>query len=621
MLGNKFIQLTITVLVLTIPQFVKAETYYVDQNHPQTSDSNSGTEVAPFKTVQKGINSTSSKDTVFIKPGTYKLSGFVKKVDQPLTIIGENKEAVVLDAMGIFHLSNSFTLKNVKFTNYKGSLFNLDVGDGEKLEGVFIENCIFDKVTLQSKTRIFLGRYDISTSAIITNIKISNCDFLGLKAPEAVGVYIIKGLISNINITNNNFYNFISSSKTNGASAITIGSNETENTTKDVLISGNLIDTIIGGTVSSNGENYPETHGIIGYGTNVRIIYNTVRCLNPGTDHEGMYMKANHSEMSHNVMLECSSHQGAIAIKGHPESKYNVVSKNRVQSINQAGRAIYITGGTHAVVKNNYVKVPEGSNGLFLWEGGGTSVLIEGNYFETKTSCALSLRNAAGSKIIDNHLISYAGDPIILGDGTAGTTLSGNKEHKGIPVNPPVAIASANITNGKAPLAISFTGSGSKDPNGSIVSYEWDFHDGTTSTEQNPNHTYMVQRTYTATLIVTDKDGFKDMAYVIINVNGYDNAVAIINSKSNYSVKNSAIFINRVTTAGFSFTVPAKGVYTVSLFLLNGKLARKYGSRKLCKGVNNYSWNMNCFGKTVYMLKIEGMGMNITKRILKQSEQ
>lgn len=600
-------------ILLSIVSLSFSKEYYVAITG---NDNNVGTEIEPFKTVQKGVNSAGVGDTVFIKSGTYKMSGLSKNILQPLTIIGESRETVVLDDMGRFNLSNSFTLKNIKFTNYKGSLFNLSVSGEKTIDGVFVENCIFDRVVLEKKTRIFLGRYDLSPSSIIKNINITDCDFMGLKAPGVAGIYIMEGLISNINIINNNFYNFISSSDKGGASAITIGSNKTESTTKDVLISGNFIDTIVGGTVSSDGENFPETHGIIGYGTNVRIIYNTVRYLNFGTDHEGMYMKANHSEMSNNVMLECSSHQGAIAIKGHPESMNNVVSNNRVQSMNQAGRSIYITGGTHAVVKNNYVKVPTGTNGIFLWEAGGTSVSIEGNYLETKTSCALSLRHATGSKIIDNHFISYAGEPIILGDGTPATTLSGNKVHKGVPKNSPVAIASANITNGKIPFAISFTGSASNDPNGSIVSYEWDFHDGTTSTDQNPTHTYTVQRTYAATLIVTDKDGFKDMSYVIINAKGYDNAVSISNSTSNSNEKKSCLFINRVTRNSFSISVPIKGVYTVSLFSINGKLVKKYDSRELYIGKNNYNWNLKNLGKNTYLLKVEGMGMSMVKSVL-----
>ena len=72
--------------------------------------------------------------------------------------------------------------------------------------------------------------------------------------------------------------------------------------------------------------------------------------------------------------------------------------------------------------------------------------------------------------------------------------------------------------SGPAPLVVKFASKGSKDPDGSIASYEWNFHDGAVSAEPNPTHTYTVPRTYTATVIVTDNSGFKDMAWVVVRV-------------------------------------------------------------------------------------------------------
>ncbi len=47
----------------------------------------------------------------------------------------------------------------------------------------------------------------------------------------------------------------------------------------------------------------------------------------------------------------------------------------------------------------------------------------------------------------------------------------------------------------------------SSDPDGSIVSWLWDFGDGTTSTDQHPAHTYDSPGTYTVSLTVTDSAG------------------------------------------------------------------------------------------------------------------
>ncbi len=71
----------------------------------------------------------------------------------------------------------------------------------------------------------------------------------------------------------------------------------------------------------------------------------------------------------------------------------------------------------------------------------------------------------------------------------------------------PVAVAAATPAGGDVPLAVSFSSAGSTDPDGAMVSYAWDFGDGTTSTQPNPSHTYMVAGPYVATLTVTDTAG------------------------------------------------------------------------------------------------------------------
>ncbi len=54
---------------------------------------------------------------------------------------------------------------------------------------------------------------------------------------------------------------------------------------------------------------------------------------------------------------------------------------------------------------------------------------------------------------------------------------------------------------------VAFDGSGSYDPDGSIVAYSWDFGDGNTAAVQNPNHTYGENGSYTVTLTVVDDSG------------------------------------------------------------------------------------------------------------------
>jgi surface protein len=67
----------------------------------------------------------------------------------------------------------------------------------------------------------------------------------------------------------------------------------------------------------------------------------------------------------------------------------------------------------------------------------------------------------------------------------------------------PVANIVASVTEGLAPLEVSFDASGSSDANGDALTYAWDFKDGTTSTDVSPTHTFKAG-TYDVTLIVSD---------------------------------------------------------------------------------------------------------------------
>src|SRR5262249_32945073 len=69
-------------------------------------------------------------------------------------------------------------------------------------------------------------------------------------------------------------------------------------------------------------------------------------------------------------------------------------------------------------------------------------------------------------------------------------------------------IAEAEPDEGAPPLKVQFTASVEEDEGGPWK-YEWDFGDGSKSTEQNPSHTYAKVGEYTATLSVTDQKSNK----------------------------------------------------------------------------------------------------------------
>ena len=67
-------------------------------------------------------------------------------------------------------------------------------------------------------------------------------------------------------------------------------------------------------------------------------------------------------------------------------------------------------------------------------------------------------------------------------------------------------------------MPVTFDGSGSFDPDGNIISYDWDFGDGVTGIGENPTHTYLTKGIYTVSLTVTDNDGFTDTSTMTITI-------------------------------------------------------------------------------------------------------
>ncbi|HWB05582.1 MAG TPA: PKD domain-containing protein [Verrucomicrobiales bacterium] len=85
---------------------------------------------------------------------------------------------------------------------------------------------------------------------------------------------------------------------------------------------------------------------------------------------------------------------------------------------------------------------------------------------------------------------------------------------------PPVAVVSQSTpTSGTGSVTVAFSSAGSSDPDGTIVSYDWDFGDGTSSTAANPSHTYSTPGTYNASLVVFDNGGLSSSAHLTITVN------------------------------------------------------------------------------------------------------
>jgi len=149
--------------------------------------------------------------------------------------------------------------------------------------------------------------------------------------------------------------------------------------------------------------------------------------------------------------------------------------------------------------------------------------------FTATTSPLAVAVDAAASTDVDGTIVSYAWD---FGDGSTATgptasrtyaaagtytvtlTVTDNQGATGtttqsvvVPAIPVNGSPTAAFTATTTPLAVAVDGSASSDPDGTIVSYAWDFGNGATATGVTAANTFATAGTYTITLTVTDNQG------------------------------------------------------------------------------------------------------------------
>ena len=146
----------------------------------------------------------------------------------------------------------------------------------------------------------------------------------------------------------------------------------------------------------------------------------------------------------------------------------------------------------------------------FLWENGtmtdlNTLIPAESGWILT-----------AATAINDNGDIVGTG---LLNGQAHGFLLTAGQTQQPTATTPPVAMASADETTGRAPLEVTFSSADAYDPDGPLAGYTWDFGDGSpVTTEANPVHAYNDPGNFIAVLTVTDGQGQTATAQVEIQV-------------------------------------------------------------------------------------------------------
>ncbi len=141
-------------------------------------------------------------------------------------------------------------------------------------------------------------------------------------------------------------------------------------------------------------------------------------------------------------------------------------------------------------------------------------VSVGGSYGRTSSAGTVTFYNLAPGSVPCTAYKAGVGSGSATGSVTKGTTSSVQIRLGG--GSSLTAGASANVTLGRSPLVVGFTGtaSGGTAP----YSYAWNFGDGASSLLQDPSHTYSAPGNYTAHLWVNDSASGSATAQVSIAV-------------------------------------------------------------------------------------------------------
>lgn len=170
-------------------------------------------------------------------------------------------------------------------------------------------------------------------------------------------------------------------------------------------------------------------------------------------------------------------------------------------------------------------------------------------------------------------------------------------------------------------VSINFSSAGSSDPDGSIVSYHWDFGDGATSTLANPSHAYAAEGFYTATLTCTDNEGASGVATANVTIGNPCSGVAaadgdiVLNlvtdryaSETSWDLKdsggttiNSGSGYSNSSTYNINLGPLSEGQYTFTIYDSYGDgicCAYGSGSYELVDGASNVLVSGGAFGSS-----------------------
>jgi PKD repeat protein len=163
---------------------------------------------------------------------------------------------------------------------------------------------------------------------------------------------------------------------------------------------------------------------------------------------------------------------------------------------------------------------------------------------------------------------------------------------------PPQVSIAATPVNGVAPLNVAFT-SNATDPDGSIVSYNWNFGDGQTANTPAPSHLYQSAGNFTAQLTVTDNGGATAAKSISISVTASSNpptTIVLYASEAMVRVGNWQVVADQTAAGGARIWNPDLGA---------GKV-----NTAAAAPANYFEMTFNAQANTAYHLWMRGRAQN-----------
>ena len=211
---------------------------------------------------------------------------------------------------------------------------------------------------------------------------------------------------------------------------------------------------------------------------------------------------------------------------------------------------------------------PDGSISRYAWDFG------DGNSDSGKT--VTHIFSAAGSYTVNLTVTDNEGASANNNKTITVTSPGGNHS--------PLAKLTTDRVSGVAPLEVSFDASSSTDTDGNIVSYAWDFGDGSSDSGVTIKHTFSTPGTYTVSLTVTDNANASDSTSKNIIVRGVNDPPP--DPASIAPVVNRSVATSLFASTEFLYTgadpiqtgVAEDTITPVRVAVLQGKISQRDGS-------------------------------------------